>query len=419
MKKIKVLVICSNMLSFSLARKIEKSVFLYKLYINTELSLLNNQYNNIEYVNLHTIKECKEFVKKKKIDLIIMMSVLNEKRGLVNYFKYNLGIPTFGITKYWLELENSKLFGKEFMEKHNIPTSKYKVIRNKKELEEAIEEYGYHFIIKDNKQQAGFGTYICRTKKDCLRIAKKILKSDKFLIAEKYIKGEEVTLHTIWDGKILLPLEPVRDYKRLKNNNEGINTGSMGSYIPVKLTERKKELINQYVTKLEKVFQEVKPNFTGVFASNLIFTEENIYNLEFNMRPCSPEFEVLLEHTDDDILEIMYKTATSELTGRKINYKSGKTGAVNIVHKEYEYHLNKCKIKKIKVPEGFLKEKDNIKINYNIIEIDKKNKAKVYTDIKIFTLIKNDIKNPFPSIYEFIKKIKDKNVYYRTDIGEN
>ena len=418
MKNINILLLCEDLLWISLVRKFSSSIYLNKVYIRRSYKSIYEKADNIEYVNLDNIKDCYEFVKKNNINFVVVTG-LYVNRGLVNYFKYNLGIPTFGITKSWLELECLKCLGKEFMAKHNIPTSEYMIVKNKKELDEAIEEYGYPIIIKDNKQQAGFGTYICRTKKECLRKAKKILKEDTFFIAERYIEGEEVTLHTLWDGKILIPLEPVRDYKRLKNNNEGINTGSMGSYVPVKLTDGKKALINKYVKKLEEVFQEVKPNFTGVFASDLIFTEENIYNLEFNMRPCTPEFEVLIEHIDSDLLEIMYKTAVSELEGVEINYKPGITGAVNVVHKDYKYFPNIVETRKIKIPKNFLKGSKDIVINFNIKDIDEKGNAKIYTNINIFVIMKNDSKNPFPDLYEYISRIKDKNIYYRTDIGEN
>ena len=241
---------------------------------------------------------------------------------------------------------------------------------------------------------------------DGMKMILDLVKDDKALLMKVLVSSDDI---------YNLPLSICAQ----GNNNEGINTGSMGSYVPVKLTDGKKALINKYVKKLEEVFQEVKPNFTGVFASDLIFTEENIYNLEFNMRPCTPEFEVLIEHIDSDLLEIMYKTAVSELEGVEINYKPGITGAVNVVHKDYKYFPNIVETRKIKIPKNFLKGSKDIVINFNIKDIDEKGNAKIYTNINIFVIMKNDSKNPFPDLYEYISRIKDKNIYYRTDIGEN
>lgn len=375
------------------------------------------EYNNIEFFNWEdkTLSELGKLALENDINLVIVFNSILESLGAVNYFKYNLKIPTVGITRYWHQLETSKKFGKEFMDKYKLNTSLYRIIDNIKDLKNTIQNFGLPLVIKDDRMQAGFGTYICRTEKECFKTAKRLLKENKFFIAEKFILGEEVTLQVIWNGKKLIPLETVRDYKRLKDNNEGINTGSMGCYLPVKLSDKKRKMMNDYIARLEQVFIELKPNFTGIFALDLIFTEDEVYNLEFNMRPCTPEFETFIEHINNDIIKVLYDIANSN--DINFEYKPGITGCVNVFHKGYEKHLDKIVKGKIKINKDFLSDSENLKINTDAGFIND-NTIEAGLNVRIFEVISNDINNPFPHIYKYLEKITNKKLFYRKDIGQ-
>ena len=144
-----------------------------------------------------------------------------------------------------------------------------------------------------------------------------------------------------------------------------------------------------------------------------------MYNLEFNMRPGTPEFEVLVEHLDCDLLELLYKTAVSELKDVKIKYKSGYTGAVVVVHKDYKSPTKQGKLTKIKIPQNFINDCADIIVNTRINKISKKNEAVIDSHLRVFTFLKNDVLNPFDKIYKQVYKLNDKNLYYRTDIGND
>lgn len=419
MQKYNILLFANKSFSDILIRRIRGIESCGKIFVYEQERHYHQDDSIVNHIEIKTLADCKKIIEKNGIDLVVV--TLNDlcNKGIVNYCKYNLKIPTIGVTRYWMQLEESKLYGKRFMQDNEIPYSEYRVIYSLKELKLLTKEYGYPIVLKDNNQRAGFGSYICRTEKESIEIGKKLLKENSFFIAERYIAGEEVTLHTIWDGEELVSLIPVRDYKRLKNNNEGINTGSMGSYTPVELSEKKRELIAGYVKQLEKVFKKVRPNFTGVFASDLIFTEEEIYNLEFNMRPCTPEFEVLLEHMEIDILNLLYEVANGRLSEVEIKYKEGKTGCVNVFHKDYINRGRADKvIKEVKIPSKFLSDQGSLIINNYILEIDKKSRAKIHPYMKVLSIVNNDKKEPFEKIYSCLESLTDKNLYYRTDIGE-
>ncbi len=371
---------------------------------------------NIEYCNLITLHQCEDFVFENNINLVVVISHVLTHSDFVNFFKYNLGIPTVGVTKYWAKLEGSKLFAKQFMEKHNIPTADYIKISNLRDLESAISKFDLPLVIKDDGLCAGFGSYICNTRNDCIKIVKKLLKKNNFCLAEKYISGQEVTLHLIWDGNSLIPLEPVRDYKLSNDGENGVNTGSMGAYMPVKILENKRKLIDKFVENLRNVFQGIKPDFKGIFVCGLMLTDNECYNLEFNMRPGIPEFDVLVAHLKTDIFDIFTNIANGTCSKLKIEYKDGVTGCVNVVHKDYL----KQKRKKIKInlkkEELLYKEKD-LYINTFIGKFDKKENAIIDSSAPVLSIVKHDSNNPFEYIYNYLNTIPCKNLYYRHDIG--
>ncbi len=402
---------------YILLKKIKQSSLCGKLYVYTDEEKYLFDVEDIEVCKFETLNEYGKFVLENDINLIIVLDSKFARHGTVNFFKYNIGIPSIGITRYWLKLESSKKFAKEFMMVNNLRTPNYRIINNLNDLNNAILEFGVPMVIKYNGCLKGFGTYICNTKKECIKRAQQLLKENNFFIAEKYIKGKEVTLQVLWDGNSIIDFEPVRDYKRLRNNNEGINTGSMGCYIPAKISMNERQMINNYIKQLEDVFINIRPNFTGIFTLDLLFTEDEIYNLEFNMRPCTPEFEVFLEHINDYILKVFFNSALGYCKGLQFNYKSGITGCVNIMDKGFIKNIKSKKIKKIRLSDNFLITTDNIIINTDVPKPDKRGYIETRTDRRIFSVIKDDNIDPFFDIYKHIEKLNGKNWYFRTDIG--
>lgn len=410
------LIFSPKTLSDFFVKKYERNNLNKKIFIHSNSQEYIRLNKNIEYCNLLTLHQCEDFVFENNINLVVVISQVLTHSDFVNFFKYNLGVPTVGVTKYWAKLESSKLFAKQFMEKHNIPTAYYIKISNLRDLESAISKFDLPLVIKDDGLCAGFGSYICNTRNDCIKIVKKLLKKNNFCLAEKYISGQEVTLHLIWDGNSLIPLEPVRDYKLSNDGEKGINTGSMGAYMPVKISENKRKLIDKFVKNLRSVFQNIKPDFKAIFVCGLMLTDDECYNLEFNMRPGVPEFGVLVAYLKTDIFDIFTNIANGTCSKLKIEYKDGVTGCVNVVHKDYL----KQKRKKIKInlkkEELLYKEKD-LYINTFIENFDKKENAIIDSSAPVLSIVKHDSNNPFEYIYNYLNTIPCKNLYYRHDIG--
>ncbi len=366
-----------------------------------------------------TFGQVKDAVKNYNIDFVIIFNEKYCEKDFVDYYREIIKIPIIGITRKWFKIESSKIEGKSFMMENGIKTPEYKIITDIKKADDVIKSFGIPVVIKDNNLRAGFGTYICLNKKDCEHAIQKIKKTskkyniDNIFIIEKFVKGKELSQQYIWDEKKLIPFLPVKDYKREKDNNQGVNTGGMGSYTPVELTKKEQSLLEQYNRKFTEIFQKIKPEFTGIFTANLLFTEDEIYTLEINMRPGITEFEASIEHINSDLLELLYNCATGNLKDSIITYKEGITGCVALAHKNYPKQMfQKCKLILTKC----LNPIDNeVKVNFNI---PSDNNNIIYTNKRILSVLCTDKTDPFNKIYKYLDTIKTKDLYYRKDIGK-
>lgn len=404
--------------NLSIIKKIKESKITSNIYVISNHQVYNIDCTYIGKSKNITFVQLKEVIKKYNIDFAIVFNEAYSAKGLVDYYREVIKIPIIGTTRKWFKLESSKIEGKTFMIENGIKTPEYEIITNIKETDKIINSFGLPVVIKDNNLRAGFGSYICQNKTECKKAVKKIkvlskkYKNDNSFIIEKFVKGKELSQQYMWDEKTLIPFLPVKDYKREKENNKGINTGGLGSYTPINLTEEEQKLLDEYNKNLAEIFQKIKPEFTGIFTVNLLFAEENIYTLEINMRPGITEFETTIEHISSDLLELLYNCATGSLQNSVITYKEGITGCVALVHKEYSRQI--CRKRKVILEKQINPIDNEIKINLNIPS----DNNMIYTNKRILSVLCTDNTNPFSKIYKYLDTIKTKNLYYRKDIGQ-
>lgn len=415
-KKINILFFLYGSTGYALEQNFKKSKYTGEMYILSDKKPFNSNCTYLGSQKNLKIGELKKLINYYKIDLIICFAENYTQTGFINFCKEHLNIPTIGCTREWFILESSKISGKHFMQDENIKMPQFTVIYHAQNIDYAISEFNLPLVLKNNNLKAGFGSYICHTKKEAEKRAKEILKENQSCIVEKFIQGSEISQQYIWDEKTLLPLKPVRDYKKSINSIKGINTGGLGCYTPVKLTEEQNIMLKAYNEKIALIFEKLKPNFTGIFTANLMFTQNDLYTLEFNMRPGITEFETTVENLDCDLLELLYRTATNNLKDFEIKYKEQITGCVNIAHKDYL--KQKENQKKIDISKFIKKQTEKIKINYNLYEPEKNNKVFIETNKRFLSILSSDDTNPFPTIYNYLQSVNNQNVYYRKDIGD-
>ena len=409
----KVLIYGGGAREHALAWKIKQSPLLEKLYLCNP---------NDGFAYLGEVLDAENFTELAKISKEIGISLLVVGpedfliRGIVDEFK-KAGISAIGADKKWAMLEGSKSFSKEFMVRNNIPTAKYKIITDKSQISQVLDEFEIPVVLKADGLAAGKGVYIACTREDAESMLNEFLEgkygnASKKIVVEEFLEGAEISLISLWDGKTLLPLIPVRDYKKLLSGNKGPNTGGMGAYCPVSLTlEEYKELEN-YTNTLKDALIKENADFTGVVYSGLMLTKEGIKVLEYNMRFGDPETQALLIHLDTDLLEIFKKQSEKKLDEVELKWKQGQSFCVVVAAEGYpETPIKGGEI--VNIDE--IIENNDVTVFY--AGVQKQDKKLIANGGRVLSVCKTGI-GVQKDIYDAIKQLDYENKVFRNDIGE-
>ena len=402
-KKYNVLLIGSGAREHALADKLLQSKLLNKLYLFHP----NDGFKNLgEIIEAENYNELSEKAKEKNINLVLIGPEQPLAEGIQNIFS-NAKIPCIGPDKYWIQLESSKSFAKEFMQRNNIPTANYMIIEKTEDIKNIPYEFPY--VIKADGLAAGKGVYIANNKEGAQKTIKEYLngkfkEASKKIVIEEFLKGNEISLICFWDGKTLLPLSAARDFKRLKENNKGPNTGGMGAVCPVDVDTIE---IKKYLNTLKMALIKENADFTGIIYSGLIITGTGVKVLEFNMRFGDPETQVLMLNLESDLLEILIAAIHKKLN--KINIKLSKKPAICVVLAARGYPDNPATGDEIKINCN-----QDIKIFFAGV---KKKDGKLYTNGGRVLSVCAKGKNALSLVYEAVNDINFKNKIFRNDIS--
>lgn len=361
-----------------------------------------------------------DFAKEKKIDLTVVGPEAPLSLGIVDTFNA-AGMRIFGPNKAASMLEGSKAYSKDFMQRNNIPTAKYK---NYDDMDLAISEidtFGYPVVIKADGLASGKGVIIANDRDEGVEAISDIMGQKKFgeagnrVVVEEFLQGYEVSILAFVDGKIAVPMVSAKDYKRAKDGDLGLNTGGMGAVSPAfyysdeisKLV--KTEIIDKTVEALNKEGIEYK----GVLYFGLMLTKEGPKVLEYNARFGDPETEVVLMRLNTDLFEIMNACIDGELSEIFIHWKDESAVCVVMASQGYpEEYKRGYEITKLP------KYRDDLAVFHAGTELID---TKLYTAggrVLVASALGVDIEDARVKAYEAVKSIEFSNKYYRTDIGK-
>jgi phosphoribosylamine---glycine ligase len=231
------------------------------------------------------------------------------------------GIPVFGPSRAAAELEWSKAFAKDFMRRHGIPTAPYGVFTEIDAAVDFIRTTDAPLVVKANGLAAGKGVLICTTLAEAEDAVRSVLIDRAFqaagdrVVIEQFLDGEELSVIAVVDGERFAVLPPARDYKRLRDGDQGPNTGGMGSYAPVNdldpeiMARVRESVLEPAVAGLRA---EGRP-YQGALYAGLMLTLEGPMALEFNCRFGDPETQVILPLLDLDLAELLLSCAEGRL----------------------------------------------------------------------------------------------------------
>jgi phosphoribosylamine--glycine ligase len=305
----KVLLIGNGGREHALAWKLRQSPRISKLYCAPGNGGISREADCVS-VDLKSLESIVGVATQLRPDMTVVGPELPLQLGIVDEFTRR-GWPVFGPTKAAAQLETSKSFAKEFMQRHWIPTSHYAICDSLSEFNQAIGRFSAPVVIKADGLAAGKGVVICNTKDEAVATAAEML-SGKMLgeagarvVIEECLKGDELSFLVLSDGDRVAPLVAAQDHKRVGDGDTGPNTGGMGAYsIPQLLDEQMSNWLLHHVAR--PVIEGMRAEgmtYKGILYCGLMMTARGPMVLEFNCRFGDPETQPIMMRLDSDLLE--------------------------------------------------------------------------------------------------------------------
>ena len=271
-------------------------------------------------LNLDDLEKVADFAEDNGIDLTVVGPEATLVAGIADVFKRR-GLPVFGPSKAAAQLEGSKAFSKELMAKYDIPTAFFKVCEDIETAKAYVEEKGAPIVVKADGLAAGKGVVVAMTKEEALAAIDDMMGDQIFgnagarVVLEEFMEGEEASLLAFTDGKTVVPMIAAQDHKRIFDNDEGPNTGGMGTYAPAPvMTDVLRLKATERVLKpvVAAMAEEGTP-YQGCLYAGLMINGDSVKVVEFNCRFGDPETQVIMPLLDGDLADIMLACATGTL----------------------------------------------------------------------------------------------------------
>ncbi len=415
----KILVIGSGGREHALCWKIAQSIRISKVYCAPGNGGTEKVAENID-IGADEIDKLLEFAETEAIDLTVVGPENPLANGIVDKFNER-GLRIFGVNKKSAQLESSKKFSKEFMEKYEIPTAKYKSYTDINKAIEDLKEFDYPLVIKADGLALGKGVIICKNREEAMDSIQGMMGDKIFgsagetIIIEEFLEGVETSLLCFVSEGKLFPMESAKDYKQIYDGDLGSNTGGIGCYSPNPTMdgEMLKTIEKEILNKIETGFEYEQLNYKGILFIGLMLTKEGPKVLEFNCRFGDPETEVLIPRLETDLVDILQKTLDGNL--RKEDLIWAEEPCVTVVATSDGYPLKYEKGKEI---HGLENLDEDIILFHNGT---KKTEDKIYTNggrVLSITALGSTIEESRKKAYDNIKRIDFDGMYYRKDIGK-
>jgi phosphoribosylamine--glycine ligase len=276
----------------------------------------------------HDFDTLLDFVKYNWIDITIVGPEDPLSRGIVDAFEKE-GRKILGPTKAAAQLEWSKVFSKDFMRRHRIPTANYKVFTSYIHAKDYVRMKGAPTVIKADGLAAGKGVIVAMTVDEAEEAIDLIMKERAFgaagdkIIVEDCLVGEEASFMVFTDGKTIVPMASSQDHKRVFDNDRGPNTGGMGAYSPAPVvTEELQQMVMDTI--MRPVIEGLKIEgikYKGVLYAGLMICNGKPYVLEFNCRLGDPEAQPVLFRLETDLVDIALAISDERLAEIPIIWK--------------------------------------------------------------------------------------------------
>ncbi len=298
------------------------------------------------------------------IDLTVVGPEAPLASGIVDRFRVH-GLPAFGPTQAAARIESSKAFAKDLLRDAGVPSAEHRVFRDPAAAEEYIRGQGAPIVVKASGLAAGKGAIVCETVDKALAAIQEMMVDLRFgeagreVVVEECMAGEELSVLTIADGEVAIPLVPSQDHKRIGEGDTGPNTGGMGAYAPVSVATS--ELIDQVQEEILlptlRALAEEDALFRGCLYAGLMLTDTGPRVVEYNCRFGDPEAQVVLPLLRSSLLDLLQTVAEGgSLQGADVELVEG--AAMTTVLASEGYPGSYAKGRPIEIPASVREDPD-------------------------------------------------------------
>ncbi len=281
------------------------------------------------------------------VDLTVVGPEAPLVEGLVDALDAR-GLQVVGPSSFGAQLEGSKLFAKQFMQQHGIPSAGFSVVETVADLEKHVDRFGFPVALKADGLAAGKGVVLAKDKREALATGRKMLagklvgEAGRRLVIEQFLRGEEVSFIVLSDGKNFFSFAPTQDHKAVFDNDEGPNTGGMGAYCLDSILDdqARKTILHQIIEPTLGALRDQGRPYRGFLYFGLMMTSDGPKVLEYNVRLGDPETQPLMYRMTGDFARLLESAAKGELNSSLVGWKPGATACVVLASGGYPgvYH---------------------------------------------------------------------------------
>ncbi len=332
--------------------------------------------------------------------------------GLVDYLQAS-GHEVFGPNKYCTQLESSKHFAKQMMEKANIPTARYEYVTSCEQGLAVCEQFSYPVVLKYDGLAAGKGVSICENISQAKNYFHEVFENSKFgndgVVVEECLVGEEYSVFALVNDQTYTLLPVAQDYKRAYDNDLGPNTGGMGANTTSKYDSDLDFVKTNIIEPLLATFKERNEKYKGFLYVGLMATKQGPKVIEFNVRMGDPETQIVMQKLDTSLVKAIEKISVNEEI--ELEFKQDQYVGVVLCAKGYPNSYSK-----------YVKLEVNEKLHpvYHMGTI-KQNGELVSTGgrVMMITSCAKTVESARTSVYQKLSHFDNEKLFYRNDIGLN
>ena len=366
-------------------------------------------------ISLNSLEEIRDFAETEKIDLTFVGPEDELSRGIVDLFQ-DAGLEIFGPDKKAAQLEASKAFAKDFMNKYGVKTARYKTFQGPMLAIEYLESQEFPIVVKASGLAAGKGVIICQNFEEAKKAVLEIMEDKTFgeagseVVIEEYLEGFEASILSFFNGKEIIPFVSAKDHKKIGEGEVGLNTGGMGVLAPNPLFKREHfdAFESDILQPTLKGLLEEDLLFSGVIFFGLMITSKGVYLLEYNLRMGDPETQATLPLLENDLYEIVRKSNRGE--DFKLEFSNQQACCVVMVSGGYPLNYEK----------GFeIRGLENVQSPYFIAGAQLSDGKVLTSGGRVINVvgIGETMVEARTIAYENVKRIHFDYEYYRNDIG--